>query len=303
MRKTVNSVNIRGYVFSHRLNERVTGPASKNPGQEFINGSIEIATDEQATTTVRVNFSYVTPKFRNGSENQTYTILKRILTSNDVYEQVGTRAIKVRVDGQFEPNVYKNKRTNEIVETTQIGGSFVHELNPGESFGASPAKFNVDMVISNMHEREFANGGSVFQVKGHVFNWRQDLVPITFTVAGEDGRKYFEDHEGDLPMFTNVWGDIESEVVTSKRETQASAFGAPQVETTERHVLRWNITGCSPEPYDYDEIKDEMKSKALDYETYVAQQRERINNAGPTTINASKPAPAKKAVSVDDFDF
>lgn len=304
MRKTVNSVNIRGYVFSHRLVERVTGPTSKNPGQDFINGSFEVAIDEQATTTVRVNFSYVTPKFRNGSENPTYTLLKRIIASNDVYEQVGSRAIKVRVDAQFEPNVYKNSRTGEVVTTTQIGGSFVHELNPGESFGANPAKFNVDMVIGSAHEREFANGGSVFEIKGYVFNWKQDLVPITFTVAGEDGRKYFEDNEGDFPMFTNVWGNIESEVVTSQRETQASAFGAPQVEMTERHVMRWNIVGSSPEPYDYDEIKGEMQGKIVDYEAYVAQQVARINNrAGATGISASKPAPAKKAVSVDDFDF
>lgn len=308
MRKTVNNVTVRGYVFSHRLVERVTGPTSKNPGQEFINGSMEVAIDEQATTTVRINFAYVTPKFRNGNDNDTYKLLKRIITSNDVYEKVGNRAIKVRVDAQFEPNVFKNRRNDEVVCSTQIGGSFVHELNPGESFGANPAKFTVDMVIGSAAEREFPNGGSVFELRGYVFNWRQDVVPITLTVSGEDGRRYFEDQE--YPMFTNLWGDIESEVVVSQREsTVASAFGAPQVETSERQVMRWNVKGASPEPYEYDDesgiTKQEMKEKVLAHETYVAQQTERINarNAAPAVYNTPKPVPQHRAASVDDFDF
>lgn len=307
MRKTVNNVNIKGYVFSHHLTERVTGPNSKNPGQEFINGSMEVAINEQATATVRVNFSYVTPKFRNGNDNETYKLLKRIITSDDVYEKVGNRAIKVRVDAQFEPNVYKN-RAGEIVCNTQIGASFVHELNPGEGLGMNPAKFAVDMVIGTAGEREFANGGSIFELRGYVFNWRQDLVPITFTVAGEDGRKYFEDQE--YPMFTNLWGDIESEIVVSQKEsTVVSAFGAPQVETTERQVMRWNVKGAAPEPYEYDDesgiTKAEMKEKVLAHETYIAQQTERINNrnAAPSVYNAPKQTVQKKSVSVDDFDF
>lgn len=306
MRKTVNNVNIKGYVFSHRLTERVTGPNSKTPGQEFINGSIEVAIDENAMSTVRVNFSYVTPKFRNGNDNDTYKLLKRIITSDDVYEKVGNRAIKIRVDAQFEPNVFKN-RNGEIVCNTQIGGSFIHELNPGESFGMNPAKFNVDMVIGSAAEREFPNGGSVFELRGYVFNWRQDVVPITFTVCGEDGRKYFEDQ--DYPMFTNLWGDIESETVVSQREQTASAFGAPQVQTTERQVMRWNVKGAAPEPYEYDDAsgitKDEMKEKILAHETYVAQQTARINNrpATPAVYAASAPAAQRVSASVDDFDF
>jgi hypothetical protein len=307
MRKTVNNVSIKGYVFSHHLTERVTGATSRNPGQEFINGSMEIAIDEQAMTTVRVNFSYVTPKFRNGNDNQTYQLLKRIITSNDTYEHVGNRAIRVRIDAQFEPNVFKNKLTGEIVCNTQIGASFVHELNPGEQFGMNPAKFNVDMVIGTANEREFANGGSIFELRGYVFNWKQDAVPVTFTVSDSDGRKYFENQE--YPMFTNLWGDIESEMLVSQKESAASAFGAPQVQTTVRQVMRWNVKGCLPEPYEFDDensiTKKELHDKIMAHEAYIAQQTERINNrqSAPAVYNAPKQAPAAKAPSVDDFDF
>ena len=311
MRSTSNMVTIQGYVFSHHLFERVTGPTTKNPGQPFINGSIDIAIDEAATQTVHVQFSYVTPTYKNGNENLTYSLLKKIIDTNDVYERVGNHAIKVRLDANFGTNVYKN-RTGDIVVSTRIDGAFMHELEPAAKFGTIPAKFSVDMVITNTAEREFANGSTLFELHGYVFNYRQSLVPITFTVDGEEGQRYFESQ--DYPMFTNLWGNIESETIVSQRELTASAFGNPQVETTERQVMRWNVKGSANEPYEYDDptgiTKEEMKEKLAEHEAYIAQQTARLNGAGtaaPAAYSVPKKkaaaAPKKAPAAIDEFDF
>ena len=49
----INNVNIRGYVFSHTLQER---DSTKNPGDKIIMGLVNIATDDDAINVVPVNF-------------------------------------------------------------------------------------------------------------------------------------------------------------------------------------------------------------------------------------------------------
>ena len=45
-KKLANSTHIEGYLYEHKLEKRVTGPNSKNPGTEYISGTISIATDD-----------------------------------------------------------------------------------------------------------------------------------------------------------------------------------------------------------------------------------------------------------------
>ena len=48
-----NEVNVRGYVFSHTLQER---DSTRNPGDKVIMGLVNIATDDDAVNVVPVNF-------------------------------------------------------------------------------------------------------------------------------------------------------------------------------------------------------------------------------------------------------
>ena len=43
--KMINKIHIEGYLYQHKLEKKVSGPKSRNPGVEFITGTIEIATD------------------------------------------------------------------------------------------------------------------------------------------------------------------------------------------------------------------------------------------------------------------
>ena len=64
---------LKGSFISIALSLRVSGENSKNPGTQFINGTIDIATDDAVTNIVTVHFTYVTPKYaKSGSDNATF---------------------------------------------------------------------------------------------------------------------------------------------------------------------------------------------------------------------------------------
>ena len=48
-----NVVYVEGYVFNASLFENVTGPNSKTPGQTYINGTVNVATDEDGSRRCR----------------------------------------------------------------------------------------------------------------------------------------------------------------------------------------------------------------------------------------------------------
>jgi hypothetical protein len=71
-----NATHIEGLLYQHALSLKTSGENSKNPGTQFINGTIDIATDDAVTNIVTVHFTYVTPKYaKSGSDNATLATL------------------------------------------------------------------------------------------------------------------------------------------------------------------------------------------------------------------------------------
>ena len=52
--KPINKNHIEGYVYEHDLKLKVTGPNTKAPGTQFINGELKVATDEACTNIISV---------------------------------------------------------------------------------------------------------------------------------------------------------------------------------------------------------------------------------------------------------
>lgn len=48
----INQTHLEGYVYEHKLEDKVSGPNSKNPGTSFINGTLSIATDDELLNVV-----------------------------------------------------------------------------------------------------------------------------------------------------------------------------------------------------------------------------------------------------------
>lgn len=312
-----NKVNIQGYVFNkgegrRALQKRVAGENAKNPGQEYIQGELNIATDENATNIVTVWFQYVMPTWpaKNGKPerpNTTFQTLETIINNATTFEEVGKMATTVRIDGNIGVNDFYT-RDGELASPKRIEGSFIHLMNGSEKIAERPATFEADMVISSVAEREMENDEENYvNLNGYVFNFRNDVLPVSFTVRNDAGMKYFLDQE--YPMVTKVWGDIVSSIVKTERVTE-SAFGAPTVDVTTRSIRSWDVIGASAEPMDWDDestiTRDELKQKVRERETRLAEQKKRdeeYRNRAESAFTSTSTSAVVEEDDDDDDDF
>lgn len=272
--KFINKANVRGYVFSHSLEMRETGPNSKNPGTEYIRGTLDIATDEDGVSVVPVSFTYVTAKFKSGKDNDTFVTLKKIIDDDISFSD----KVAIRVDGDLEVNDFYN-RDGELVTYQRVRGGFVHFIDAGP---VNPsAKFEAETVLMHIADAENEDGSEYRNLKGFVFNFRNDVSPVTFTVTSTNGIKFFDscDISADEPYFGKVWGDIVCNTVTKEIETEDTnvGFGEPVVQETSRTYRSWDIAGANVNlGLDDDTITiDELKAACVQREAYLEEEKSR----------------------------
>lgn len=310
MKQFINNCHVEGYIFSHNLQARVTGEKSKNPGTPFIQGALNVATDADGMNVVPVFFTYVTEYYsKSGKENATYKVLQQIVNGQqNTFEEVGTSALKVRIDGDVEINDFLGRDGN-MVAAKRVRGSFCHIVND-INFGAS---FETDMLIAETVMQEVEDGEDYMNVRGYVFNFRGAVLPVTYTINNPDGIKYFEncDISNANPLLTRVWGDIVSTTIETKNEVE-SAFGGPQVNITTRTLRSWQIAGCAAEPYEFDDestlTRDELKQRLAEREEAVAAEKQRAEEyqASRNNENSAFAAPASNvntSTISSDFKF
>ena len=286
MRQNKNVVYVEGYVYNYSLFANVAGPNSKNPGQEYINGTVNIATDEDGINIVSVRYTYVVPTWKSGKENETYTILQSLLNGAPTWEKDGKdKATKLRIQGDVEVNDFMGRDGN-MVETKQVRGGFTHYANDG--FRDKRNNFETDMLITSATRVEVEDGNDYMNLSGYVFNFRNDFIPVTYTLNNEAGIKYFEslDISMNTPYYTYVWGKIVSSTQRVEKQVE-TAWGAPQVEYTTRTLRMWEVEGCSPESYEFDDDSTitlaEFKQGLANREQQKAEAkaRQEVRNASP----------------------
>ena len=79
MKKMINNVHLEGWLYEHNLELKTSGANSKNPGTEYITGTVSIATDPEMTTIVPIHYTYITATTKNGAANPQFITLKGIL--------------------------------------------------------------------------------------------------------------------------------------------------------------------------------------------------------------------------------
>jgi hypothetical protein len=244
--KFENTVEVRGWVFNHTLAKKVS-----KKGVEYIGGSINVATDKDAVNVVPVNFMYVTPTFGNsGKPNSTYPFLEQIINENNTYELNGPAATKVRITGDVECNDFVT-REGEMASPKRVRGGFAH-AETGDIAVVGCAKFKTDMLIEGYQEVEVENGDNYGRIRGYVFNYRNDFLPVEYTIRTTGGMDYFDKANISIkdPMLTKVWGNIVCTTVENRTETE-NAFGAPTVNVTQRTLRAWDIEGASVDPMEF----------------------------------------------------
>lgn len=286
MKKVINRERIEGWVYDHNLAlKTVQNTESKNFGKEFINGTLDIQTDDEGCNIVTVNFTYVTEMTAKGTKNATFAVLKNIIDgAKTVLSDGRDAAMMVRVDTALGLNDFYTTRNGveELVQAKRNDGGFVSQINKLNPTDRSTFEF--DMLINGtrfVDENEETGTPEYLVVKGAVFNFRNAMLPVELVVKSKGGIDYFSSLEASASnlVFTRVKGNIASQVTSVKREEE-SAFGEPSVREYTRTVREWVITWAASEPYEIgDETNgitvDEIKKALADREVYLADVKKR----------------------------
>lgn len=315
-----NNVSVTGYLFDlgkgfKALKKNVTGPQSKNPGTEYIRGDVNIATDDKGMNVVTLHFNYVTATKRDGSDNNVYRILERLMEEGKTFEEYGTDATLLRSLGSVDVNDFVN-RDGEMVSGKVINAGFISDdVRRDPVLGAT---FDTDMLIADCTERE-TEDDSFVQVRGYVFSFRKEAIPVVFNIRSQAGMDYFMglDASSSNPTLTEVKGEIISSTIERKIEEEG-AFGEPTVRTTTYSRRSWDITWAKPEPYEWDDestlTKKEFKEMLSAREEKLAAEQKRheeylASRDGKQGFPETKKTSAKKASTKktteeeDDDDF
>ena len=313
MKKNMNnSVHIEGRVYEHSLEKKVSGEKSKNPGTEFISGTLSVATDEECLNIVQTHFTYVTATTKSNKPNATFNTLQAIIDGKiaSVMEHGKEQAGKVRIDTAIDLNDwYDSRNNNQLVSVKRNEGGFVHQTNELNADEKQRSTFEVDMVITGVKRVEADPEKETPEkviVKGYIFNFRKAVLPVEFSVfephAPAAALDYFENlgATGKSPVFTRLQGRQISQVVI-KRKEEESAFGGTSVKESRTSQRDFVITWASVEPYEWDEeetiLASELAEAIAQREVYLADVKKRQeefqankNNALAKTTTA---APAK----------
>lgn len=314
MRKCINKVTIEGYLYQHSLAVKtVSNQQSANYGKEFINGSIDIAVDEEGLNIISVRYTYVTPTTNAGTANRTYTVLKSIIDGAGTWVANGKDgALKVKCDTSFALNDFYGQDDVLVSQLVQEGGfiSVVNELGPEESRNT----FNLDFLITNVSRVDADPENNIpadyCKVRGAGFNFRNAILPMTLTINNEQGMAYFEDlnASGTEPVFLKVWGRINNRTTRVER-TEESAFGEARVNSYEKKLKEWIITGAAREAYDYGDeavlTAADVQKAMQDREVLLADTKKRTDDyrASKSATPAAAPAATTPKVTGPVFNF
>lgn len=314
-KKMINEVHLEGRLYQHNLEMRKSGPSSKNPGTQYISGTVDVATDEDITNIVTVNYTYVTTKFGNGKDNPNFKFLSDIIDGKYLTCMANGSdvATKVKISTAIGVNDYYTDKEKEedgspklITYKRNEGGfiSAISSLTPDEKNARN--YFYVDMVITGFtvkdadEEKGYPEKGIL---KGCIFDFRNACLPVEFSVLNTDAINYFESLEPSAsnPVFTKIKGTEVSEVV-KKTITIAGAFGDEVREVNNNHK-DWVITWAQTDPYEWDAedtiTSAELKKAMTDRQTHLAEIKAKYEeykkNQGTTSAPASNAA--------DTFEF
>ena len=311
MRAMINKSHVEGILYEHDLELKTSGPNSKNPGTQFITGTVSIATDDAGLNIVPVHFTYVTATTAKGGTNATFTTLKNIIDG-----VIGTqmkdgkdKAGKIRIDSAIGLNEFYTDRngTEELVSAKRNEGGFVHTCDALNEDEKTRNTFECDMLITNCRRVEANPDKNIPEkviVKGAIFDFRKSLLPVEFTALNVNAMNYFEDLGATQanPVFTKVWGRQVSETVV-KKTIEESAFGDAAVKETRSSRRDFVITGAAKEPYVWDDESTmtaaELTEAIANREVYLAGVKQRADE-----YKASKgAAPANAAPAAGAFNF
>ena len=302
----VNQTHIEGILYEHTLERKKSGPQSKNPGTEYIAGSIKVATNDELNNICEVFYTYVTPLTSTGKKNKAYSVLSDIIDGEigTILKNGKEEAGKVSIDSAFALNEWYDKDDN-LVSTLRNEGGFINVVSALSEDEKLRNTFKTDILITGIKRIEADEDRQIAEhidLRGIIFNFRKEILPVTFSVYNENAMNYFEglDISSKNPVFTKVWGRQESTTIKIQK-VEESAFGEPSITTMERNRKSYTITGAISECYDWDTeetlLASEVQEAMAQREITLAEIKTRRDEYN------SKKNEAKPVIVQGGFDF
>ena len=317
MRKNTNVEHIEGKVYQHTLElKTVQNKESANFGKEYIQGSVEVATDDAGLNIIPVNFVFVTEKTKKGDKNRTYAELVKVMEGKTWIADGPDAATMVSIDTSLALNDFVAADGTMVSQMVNQGGflTVVSKLQD-ESLRNT---FKTDIVINNITRVEANPEKNIpedyVKIRGAVFNFRNDLLPVEFAVRNPGGMNYFEgvDISPSEPLYTCVWGRINFTTV-STAVTEESAFGEAAVTTRNNKVKEWTVTGATRVPHDFGDdnimTAEELTQAMQDRQVLLADIKKRREEyqasqaTASTAFNTPAPGAAAANVKAGGFSF
>lgn len=318
MKTTVNEVSIIGRLYNADLKEdTVKNTESSMYGKEYINGTVNIATDDECLNVVPIKFVFVTSTTKKNTPNPTYMALKKILNGDGIKT--------VSDNGKDEASIISIAKTAIVLEDSYSvqtkeaktwmvnSGGFVtikgkNDLPKDE---ASRNFFDVDIIITGFRrveenmETETPEYGIVH---GAIFGYSGNIMPVDFKVKGPDGIGYFEGLgvSNANPIFTKIHGIVESNRIVTQK-TESVAFGKPIITTSVKTTRDWVITSVIETPYEFgaDNVitTEELTKKMQDREIHLAKVKADAEKYAESKNKASSGGPVAPAVGIKTGGF
>ena len=186
-----------------------------------------------------------------------------------------------------------------LVSVKRNEGGFVHltqELNEDES---KRSTFEADMVITAAtrldedSERELPER---MILKGCIFDFRNSLLPVEFTVLNPAAMDYFEGQSptSKTPLFTKVRGEQISKTIVHKVE-EVGAWGEPSVRETRTSQRDFVVTWALSSAYEWDsedtitaaELSEFISTRELYLADLKKRNEESANRRNTANVTAS----------------
>lgn len=287
MRKSLNQVNIEGYVNSNNLVLK-----TDKVGKELITGSIDIIVGESNIIPVEV-FSYKLKK--DGTENKIYKSLVTVMNEYKDSTMVDggyINADKVNVSGgEIRVNEFLTKEKTVAV-AVKYNTNFLNRSD-AEAF-APKANFKIEMIVTSLRgevkdEEDTGRG----LIGGYYVDYNGDLQPITLVANAKNWSKMEDKIEkGSTIIF---WGDIVNFLKTETITVEAD-FGDDQEYIRTRVTKERLITGAKiqddDKAYNIDDIKAGIARHAEKIEQLMTTPR--INEQLPPTTETETKVETKE---------
>ena len=315
MKKMINTVHLEGILYEHNLEKKVSGATSANPNTEYITGTISIATNDAMTNIVPVHYTYVTAVNKNGRPNNTYTALNNILegTYHNYMSHGIDKAVKLSIDSAIALNEFYSDRygKEELVSVKRNEGGFITRIDMVNEDEKLRNTFKTDIVITKVTHVEANEERQTPEkaiIKGDIFNFRNDILPVELSATNDKAIAYFESLEASEknPIFTTVWGHQISETIVRQIRTE-SAFGEDEIREVKNTYKDYVVYGASREEKPWDdestitaaEMNDAMKKREID----LAAMKKRSDEYKASRNNQSVASVATPSVSGTTFNF